>query len=397
MSRKRKIPEPRLQPGRKTYSFNYYDCEGKRKQFSTGETDYDKALAKARIFHRLYGLEKFEEEAMAVNPDIYRAYFNIYRPLVPLFKSADRPFTIKECEEIESLSPDLQYKIASMVVENRNKEVLIERLTDIEEKYNQLSETIEARQIEASKNCPTYKEALKLYEEEYSQTVSSSQCTDVMTMHSNFLKYFKELGDSEIKPTSVTPAHIRGFLTKTSENSDNPKSRQKKARSLISNFFYWAAERYGFTSPFTNLRLSRSKETARRQIIWHDLPVIEDLLNSLDIYWRAIVATMAYAGIGLKELAGIRNEDFVSLVTITEDGKKETRYQINIEWHEERGLKNKNRADSVPVDEKYLLRHLKDYIKAGFAGDKYLFAKPVKMRKVGSENELWTNHALSKS
>jgi len=396
----RKKPRLNLEKGRSKYSFHIYNVDGKRKQVMTGESDRDIAQSLIDEYTRIVGLSQDDDIALAVDERIYKAYFNKEKSKITLKTNlTEEIFTKKEIialdkilDVVEGIDESLaetftriMVKIPKLLVSHDERGKTIQKLIEEVKGYEDLKRSVIAKQINAANDTGTLSECIDKFELEYRDTVSYSTCVDILSMNRRFAKKIPD----DISPAEVSKAQIKDFIMELAKKSPDPEYRKKRVRSMLSVFFTWAADRYEFQNPITGLVLLKKKITKKKKIIWHDLNVIEDMLLGLDSYWSAIVATMAYAGIGLKELSGIRVDDFTKATKQINDQKAEV-YFLKIEWHDERGLKTKNRSDSVPVDAKYLLPHLLKFIEDGHVGEKYFFAKP------NSKKELWTNDALSR-
>lgn len=389
-------PKTDIPKGRTKYFFNIYSKSKKRVKVQTGSSDKDIAERMVDDYMRIIGLELDDPISLAVNEKVYKAYFGQSKSRIPVkSKLLDPIFSEKEriiIDEKLKGHPDILIKLSRLVVEADERIKTINAQTENLQGYDELKKSIIAKQVEASKNCPSFTDCIDEFELTYRENVSYSQYTAVLSMSRRLAEVYPD-----VNPAEITRHQIRDFIMGLASESTHPEYRKKKVRSMLSPFFTWVSDRYDFQSPIVGMVLMKKKITEKRKITWHDLPVIEEILSGLDSYWRAVVATMAYAGIGLKELSGIRLQDFTSAKRIVdaEEGPKEIEaYFLKIEWHDQRGLKTKNRSDSVPVDAKFLLPHLLQYLKDGHSGEKYLFPKPKSMRKTNSP-EMWTSDKLS--
>ena len=135
----------------------------------------------------------------------------------------------------------------------------------------------------------------------------------------------------------------------------------------------------------------------RGDIVWHSLEEVEAVLAALpDDYWRALVATLAYAGLQLAELIWLRvadvdldgaNQIWVTTVADPDDAK--IRHL----------LKTDHRRRAVNIHTKHLGPRLKTFKDAGLCGQHFFFAMPGAMetrgRKSGGAGERWLESTLS--
>ena len=140
--------------------------------------------------------------------------------------------------------------------------------------------------------------------------------------------------------------------------------RKRKCKALISRFFYWCKSEYHIINPVEEVERTPKQ---RSNIIWYDVPQVEDMLNNCNSYWAGLLATMAYTGIGPKELSGITVDDFENL-----NGE----YFLYVEENSHRGTKRAQRRRSVNVDKEYLLPRIQNFISDGHVGSHILFAIP---------------------
>ena len=396
----------RLRPGRKTYAFKFWDYNGDRRDFSTGESIPHLAELRINEIYSLYGLDSDDPIALDADVDVYMAYFRHKKVRINVDSPLEEKFFTDQ--EIDILTDklvgesELLASILRLLKSNDDRGRKLRSVAERLEKLEHLEKSIIGKQITSVQKALTYKEEIKKFEEYYLDHVSKAHCNYVIAINKRFLKYLK---NNSIKTPEITASEIRGFIEHESKQSTDPVYRRKSVRSKLAAMLYWASEKYDYTCQLGNLTPSKRQSTAKFKpkddsITWYDLPVIEDVISKQDTYWSTIVATMAYAGVGVKELTGIRNEDFVCKEYKISNGEEEDKtvrkFFLRIDLHEERIVKTANRIDLIPIDETYLLPRLLKYIDEGHPGEKYLFAKPAKYKKNRRGPDLWTNGALSK-
>ncbi|MCM8542409.1 MAG: hypothetical protein NE328_19215, partial [Lentisphaeraceae bacterium] len=347
MAGKRKIPDPTIPKGKKVYTFFFYDSHGKRKQFSTGTDSLSEAKTLAEHIHELYGLSYNDERAIELDDRAYEEYYGHSKVFKP--QNIDKILlTLDDAEIIDKYitenEPGFALRFIKAISHYASLSNEVESLREQLKDFNDLKDSMLAQQAKSISLCPTYSEALEIFLEEYKPTVSFKHSQEVERVNKDFIEYTENQ-----KPASITIAQIRDFLNKKSKDNPDPDTKRKKVSALLSTFFYKAAERYNFQCQFSNMSIVRSKTQKKRKIVWYDLPEMEEIIQGLTPYWSAMVATMCYAGIGIKELRGIRNEDFIKVVQLNKGGQAENKYYLNIEPHLDRTLKTKNREELVPI------------------------------------------------
>lgn len=153
-------------------------------------------------------------------------------------------------------------------------------------------------------------------------------------------------------------------------------------RRRLGRFLNWSAMQHEYPSQMLKVGAVKKGDLRRERgdIHWHELKEVERALKALpDDYWRAVVATLGFAGLQLAELAWLRVQD-VELagernqiwVTTVADGEDDT---------VQHALKTGHRRRSVQIHPKYLLPKLKKFVKAGYCGEHYFFAMPADYRR----------------
>ena len=405
MAGTKKIPEPKIEPGKNYYSFRFYNSNNNRLRFSTGTDSKSEAKRLAEQMFELYSLSYNDERAQDIDDRVYKEYFGHSKEVQP--QNLDKIlFTIDDAKLIDKYiaphEPSFVERFLKSIEHYASLANEVEGLRESLVDYGNLKDSIAAQQARAVKLCPEYDQAFKVFIEEYeSEEKTPKQIKDVIRINERFRLFVENQ-----KPATITSDQIRDFITtqvkasKHDKNGNlkanyNPDSTRQKTTALLSVFFYRAAERYKFICPFSNMASTRNTNKKRRIPVWYDLPEVEKIIETLNPYWAAIVSTMCYAGIGIKELRGLRHEDFIKVIQLDNNGDSETLYFLNIEPHLDRTIKNKNRDDLVPVDPEYLLPHLQRFFSLNLQGEKYIFEKPQDMRRNKNSSNVWNDSHLS--
>ena len=395
---------PMLRPGKRTYSATYRNASGNR---VTGSLKTEDRSAAALICAGLVSLfnvraKSFEEVPAGTPPESVKLYFGI---------RDENALTVPTTQSDLALPASIQAELERFPVEARVQALLILKdrytlqhelentrvlctgfknsLAKLQGEYDSLKRSVVARVAESAENVPALVAALDLFEQ-HLQTTTTRANTKI---HVALAKKFAATLPSPVKNMAdVRPDLITKFIDEETARTspDKPLARRRNLRIRLARFVNWSAQTYGYPSQMTGVANVKRNNLRRErgEIVWHELQDVEAALTAIPaesaIYWRALVATLAYAGLQLAELCWLRKSDldikgerariWVGPVTDSTD---------TVAKHL---LKTGNRERHVDVHPKHLLPRLKDYLTAGLAGDVYLFPMlartRTRMRKV---------------
>jgi integrase len=266
-----------------------------------------------------------------------------------------------------------------------------------------LEQTVVARLAKAQAGAPELVPALIEFENHILSTVSHRNAKD----HVNGVKSFLlSLPSSLVTAADIMPAHVISFLDAQAERGNQHKkmSRRRAWRIRLSRFFSWLEQVYGLPSPLMTVPTVTKTAVLRERgdIHWHRLDEIEATLKSLpDDYWRALVGTLAFAGLQLAELVWLRKSD------VELDGDRGRLWVTTVEDPDDPGskhlLKTGHRRRHVDIHSRFLLDLIKR--QAQSVSGSFLFpaklrmtkdGKPYKRRGKRASSELWLEDTLSK-
>ena len=268
--------------------------------------------------------------------------------------------------------------------------------------HQDLRASIIGRAARSAAEVPALPKAVELFERHIRSETTRDNAVCVLSVLNRFTK---SLPADVKKPVDIRPAHIGAWLD--SEAGQEKVTRRAHLRRRLARFVNWAARTWEYPSPMPQVP-SVKKDALDRQrggIKWHDLAEVERAVKAApDAYWKALVATLGYAGLQLAELAWLRTSD------LQQKGKTWELWIDTVEDAEDstavHKLKTGHRRRAVKVHPRYLLPLLKAHLKASTAGHSYLFPMPEtvngttirrRQRKVErGARERWIVRVLSK-
>ncbi|EDM28265.1 hypothetical protein LNTAR_10131 [Lentisphaera araneosa HTCC2155] len=339
---------------RQTWFCKFYNVDNIRCNKSLKTKDQSEAEYRRNQLDRLTKakLHINDSSNKELDPVVYELYYGEKRPYTVPDKIHDYAKQAKE-------EGDCAF-IAGLLEHNAYLEAEVTRLKHIEVEYESLKKATLAKIASA-----------KVVSMDIAINDFDKYIRDKVTAHSakGYLRYARKI--QVMYPTKNVGDYnwddIDDFIevdAKLVQKGKSLNNRKVKVRALLSRFFSWAAKKYRIPNPVKDLE-KYSKD--QLDIIWYDVPQVERVLNSCDSYWAGILATMAYTGIGPKELSGITRSDFEEI---------HGEYFLFIEANQHRGTKRDNRKRSVNVDKQYLLPRILKFIDDNHAGDEILFALP---------------------
>lgn len=351
--------KPYQQPGRQVYFATWRDAAtGKRISRSLGTRDKNEAEAMTSQMMLLDQASAGPDSGMGmmVYDEVYELWYGKKRQIqAGLSREADRA-------RIDELEREL---------DKLKKELEIER--GYRERYQALSKSIEGARLLASRSSPT----LAGVREDYLLNVEPLSRKGMI--HKTWFKRFSASLGEDKKLSDIKPAEIAAYIAADAAAHKKDLIRSKKARAVISRFFSWAAVNHGIINPMDQVAAPRLQ--AKRDIQWHSLEEIEAVLGGMDVYWRALIGTLAYAGLSAHEVRGLERKDLI---------ENKGRRFLRVTPSTERGLKTHKRQRNVAISARLgplLDAHLAEI------GDEspYLFPSQVKT----TLGKMWSADMLS--
>ncbi|MCM8526954.1 MAG: hypothetical protein NE327_10595 [Lentisphaeraceae bacterium] len=350
----------------------YYDHQGKRRNKGTG-TEVEGAAK----------LLKKEIELLQINKDS-----PVSDKAKDLYFGEDK----KPTELSKPVKVSILEDIAVYQQEIERLTNLVEYYRPFEQKYKDLLKLSHYRDLELSKDCPGFSEALEMFHEYYvvnevkAGTVKKYTAT---TFYGKVKKLYEFVGTNDLY--KITPGVIQEFIDY--DFSQYPsRTRRSTTRSHLSRFYTWAClKNWGLTNPVTAIK--KQKTSKKNKIKWFRSEDTLKVLKSLDDYYKPIFALMAFMGLNPNEISGIRSKDIVE----TKEG-----YEIYIViWDEEdyeKSQKTGNRQSGLKVF-KELNPYFDEFIKAKYPGKDIFFKAPgeksAPRKKSKTPIEMWRPQQLS--
>jgi integrase len=242
------------------------------------------------------------------------------------------------------------------------------------------------RAAEAAERCPAIAEARDLFAEHLAGTVTPKSASEYLAVLDRFLG---GAGAGAPTPAHISAEALGAHLDAYTRGAAKPAVRRRKERIKLGRFINWAAKTWGFPSPMPSVPGPKSGAVARErgEIHWHSMAEVDAVLEGLagDSYWRAVVGTLAFAGLQLAELAWLRSSDL--------QPRSAGGLQLWITPSEGHQLKTAQRRRAVGVHPR-----LAELLEAHAAGDRWLFAMPehIRRRPREGDRDRWRVDTLGK-
>jgi len=310
---------PFLWKGRHKYSANIFDATGNR-VFRSLHTDDE--LEAELICNALMLLHQTQPASISTAPEhLPRKALELFWPdgdspkISKPVKAVGQDLSLieKQPDRIADLSPEMFAQITSLLAENRSlryeKAHLQANLERVQRELYALKASALTNITSAFSSCPSLTIALDEFEHHMVTTTPRHNAGTVVRVARAFVA---ELPAAVKTPPQITANHIEGWLDQESARSDRPISRRDKVRIRLGRFINWAAKRWTYQSPMKDFPAARKQQLRRDrgEIDWHTLEEVEAAIEGLpDTYWKALVGTLAYAGLQLEELIWLRTQD----------------------------------------------------------------------------------------
>lgn len=231
--------KPFLQAGRQTYAAFVTDCHGARGNRSLGTKDLGEALA---ICAEL----EFLERRMLIPAD--RSLAMISAMAYKLFYGVDKPAAMSGSPR-SGVDRREAVKIAEKV---SDLEAEVRELRAYKEKYEALSNSLEAQRFKAMEEAPTLADTREAYIEDVKHLSREGR-----TSRTWFDLFCEAMGE-DTKLAAITAGQIDAFIQSRVVDSKDPQ-RERKTRAEVTRYFGWAVRTYKITSPVDQLsRLTSS-------------------------------------------------------------------------------------------------------------------------------------------
>ncbi|MEN9358787.1 MAG: Phage integrase family [Verrucomicrobiota bacterium] len=317
--------QPFLSPGRQTWNAPVTNWEGKRSNKSLGTKDVSEARAICRELNDLAKSQLLPDDPALslISPIAYKLYYDREK----FFKFTDNTSPI--------VSPLHRDEANAMLAELVALRQQVKELQGYKDRYEALANSLEGRRLKSEQDSPTLGEV----EDAYILSVANLNRKGILQRI--WLAHFIQAMGRDTRIASITPGQIASFIADEAAAYKGDASRAQKTRALTSRFYTWAAITYGIVRPMDQVPTSRN--TAQHDIQWHSLEDVERVLAGLDVYWRALVGTLAYAGLSAHELRGLQSKDLIEV--------KGRRF-LRVTPSEERSLKTHKRRRNVAISKR---------------------------------------------
>jgi len=392
--------KPKLRNGKSIFSATFYTASKKRKTGSLGtaKEDVAKMICEGLVVLQNSGTLSLEDSPATVAWEAKRIYFELKdNDATPeeglLFPAAEAVPAMAATRAEMAKFPKEAQATALMILLDRYKtqqelanlkrrhEALKEKYDAMEKNYNGLKHSTLAQVAESVAGMPSLADALMRYEKDLSRDTTRESTKTHVALAKKFIGTLPEAIKSAAQ---ITPDQIGGYLTdETMRIPTKPKARYRNLRIRLARFINWSAKLWRYESQMKHVGGvdKDALENERGEIVWHELIAVEAAIKAIEgkdaIYWKALVATLGYAGLQLAELCWLRVQD----VTLTETGGTLWITQVEDSTGARHALKTSNRKRHVNIHGKYLLQRLKDYIAADYCGTEFFFPMLKTMRK----------------
>jgi len=393
------------------YCANFYVASGARVFRSLGTEDESAALLTCAALSRLQALGAPDPDDL---PD------DIPARAVELYYGRPRAVAVR----IPRSEPPPAIDVAILSDPRRRGEVL-EALLDRERLKAELFQvtrdrdglraelaslraSVLGRITAAAERCPPIDAAITQFE---THMLASTQARNARLVVAVARKFKATLPADVRTAAEVTPAHVLGWLDAETIGAAKAAGRRKKLRNRLGRFLKWCATTWGFPSPMPGVRAPSTSAVRRErgEIRWHELPEVEAALAGLSArlgtpeepadpalvtYWKALIGTLAFAGLQLAELIWLRRADLQE----RPDGRRQLWITAVEDGHGGRhALKHGFRERAVDVHPERLWPLLEKHVKDGGAGEVFLFPSRTRQRarRIDGHPERWAEASLT--
>ena len=395
---KRYSVAPMLRPGAKTYSATFRNCMGARVTRSLDTQAFDRAKTICSSLVELWngGIRTSADVpvGMLVQTEAHRLYFpgeNVAagEDVIGDARAEDvvLPRAQQEVErfpeEHQSIIFPIIYEQLSLRTENvrlLNEVALLKRdLHTVRTECSNLKSSILGRAAATAADMPRIAVSVERFRKHIHSKITRGNARQIMSKIASFIL---TLPAERVTMMDVRFEDIGAWLDIQVANGREGKRAgyRDSLRRRLGRFVNWCAATHDYPSQMAKVTSVKKDELRRERgdIHWHELKEVKAAIAALENeYWRALVSTLAYAGLQLAELAWLRVKDVnltagrIWIATVEDDQDTSVQH----------ALKTAHRRRSVQIHPKYLLPALKQFKKKKMTGEQYFFAMPKGMRR----------------
>lgn len=409
---------PQKNARKQSYSAVFRSASGKRLHRGLGTPDLSQAQLICAGLSRLWTLRaKSVLDAPANVPlEALRLYFEDsgVKPGDPLPASADSvDLSLAHARtQVAQFPQAFQARLLPVFLDDarirrENEALRLElaaRHRDLESERSsrkQLESSVIVKTMQSAAQAPVVNAALELYRAHVEAKCTPHHVKD-MVEHA---RQFANTLPPETRMSEISADHVARFIDKAVTPGNRQASRYAFWRVRIGAFLNWAARRWNFISPMAGVKNvpRHALDRERGDIHWHELAEVEAAIATLpDAYWKALVSTLAYAGLQLAELCWLRCTDIqfvgtgrhargrIWVTTVDDPGEPGVRHV----------LKTSHRRRGIDIHPRLLLPRLKAALNQSTPESVFLFPIPLTMRrrarlKSQGSSERWLVSSLS--
>lgn len=393
---------PSRAQGRNFFSAAFFLHSGKRVMRSLGTDDQSRAKAVALGLERLWkeGIKSaLDAGLLGIDDDAVRIFFELsaseaaegvgQRDAAALADALPFAEALYEGMPVEELKPlfinaatwkrDAETGRAEVARVNRE-------LAAARAEIEKLKGSVVGQAIAAVGRSPDVRGAAVEFSKRMYAETTERNAREVMRVTARFLDWIDREAGAALNATAVTRDHVERFLDEWDARGDDVSrklARRDAARRRLGRFLNFCAATWEFPSVMLKVRKQGKKalERERHSIQWNEEKDVQAVLKKLDVYWRAIVGTFAYAGLQLSELLWLRRSDVVlgaksGVIHVT---------SVTAPDGERHLLKTGNRERSIDVDAGKLLPLLRAWSRELPRDSFWFFPVPAPRNQVTRE------------
>lgn len=391
--------KPRRQPGRSSFVATFRDHTGA--QVTRGLSTVDERTAQlvcaglVWLHHHRHDVPTPSDAPADISPRAAALFWGLERAPAARAIQVEAPLELSP-DWLAQLPPLLSSQVWRLMRDyealSAERERLQVELAAAHRELLGLRSSVLARAAAAEAACPPISEALTAFRAHLAAVSSATNARLVGRLAERFTATIAAQTTAEI-----TPAQVGGWLDREAAKAPSPAIRRARHRIKLSRFLTWASRTYGHANPLDAVPPPSASQLEREQtdIHWHEIAVVEAAIEGLEPYWRALVGTLAFAGLRLSELIWLRRVD------VRAEGERRLLTITTVEGEGGRhAVKSTHSRRSVEVHPTRLWPLLERHLADG-AGRLFVFAMPPSVRRrprngVGVDAERWRIDTLSR-